>query len=244
MNRWSWEGLQKPSCAVRLGSRRAAQTLSKNLGAVLLCCWAAVAQAAPLPTQERQLNQALEAYSLDRHALAARGFSVLARQGVPMAQYNLAMMHLREELPRASFATARRLLESAAQRGVVLANLALAQVYELGAGVKPDLRRANQWLERGAQLGHDDAQMQLATNHYLGTAKSPERAAHWFREAAKNGEVGSQYMLASMYEKGEGVPLDLRLAAYWYEIAAQNGDIGARFKHREVQERLKAELPT
>jgi uncharacterized protein len=169
---------------------------------------------APSAAQEKRLNQALEAYSLDKYSAAQRGFEALAKQGVPLAQYNLAMMHLREEVPRADFKRARTLLVSAAKGGIVLANLSLAQVYELGAGVKPDLKQTNTWLERGAQLGHDDAQMQLATNHYLGrgTAKDTARAAHWFREAAKNGEVGSQYMLASMYEKGEGVPLDLRLA--------------------------------
>jgi uncharacterized protein len=59
----------------------------------------------------------------------------------------------------------------------------------------------------------------------------------WFREAAKGGDVGAQYLLASMYEQGDGVDRDLRLARYWYDIAAKNGDVAAPGKLKELDAR-------
>jgi TPR repeat protein len=67
------------------------------------------------------------------------------------------------------------------------------------------------------------------------------RAAHWFREAAKGGDVGAQYLLASQYEAGDGVARDLRLARYWYDVAARNGDEAAPGKVKEMDTKLAAE---
>jgi uncharacterized protein len=51
--------------------------------------------------------------------------------------------------------------------------------------------------------------------------------------------MGAQYLLASMYEKGLGVPKDARLARYWYDAAAANGDEAAPYKVKEMDEVLK-----
>jgi TPR repeat protein len=59
-------------------------------------------------------------------------------------------------------------------------------------------------------------------------------------KAAKGGDVGAQYLLASMYEQGDGVARDLRLARYWYDAAARNGDDAAPLKVREIDARLEA----
>ena len=65
----------------------------------------------------------------------------------------------------------------------------------------------------------------------------PADAMRWYREAAKGGDVGAQYLLASMYEQGDGAERDLRLARYWYDIAARNGDPAAAIKARELDPR-------
>jgi len=39
-----------------------------------------------------------------------------------------------------------------------------------------------------------------------------QRAAHWFREAAKGGDTGGDVLAASMYEQGDGVERDLGCA--------------------------------
>ena len=60
------------------------------------------------------------------------------------------------------------------------------------------------------------------------------------REAAEAGDVGAAYILASMYERGDGVDRDLRLARYWYERAAAGGDEAAPYKVRELELRESA----
>ena len=203
----------------------------------------ALAQAA---SNEAQLNLALAAYSEDRHEDAAKAFAALSAKGgskdpsIGLARYNLAMMHLRDEVAKPNKALVRQLLTQAAASGVVLANFSLSQVYELGAGVPRSLKTANHWLERGANLGHADAQVGLGTNLMLGrgTAKNMPKAAHWFREAAKAGDVGAQYLIASLYETGDGVAQDLRLASYWYGVAAANGDEAAPSKFKALQDKL------
>jgi TPR repeat protein len=45
------------------------------------------------------------------------------------------------------------------------------------------------------------------------------------------------YLLASMYEQGDGVERDLRLARYWYDVAAKNGDDAAPGKVKEIDAR-------
>jgi hypothetical protein len=61
----------------------------------LLAC--ALAQAAsPLPAvQQAALERAVADYQAGRHAAARVALQALARQQVPAAQYNLAVMHLR-----------------------------------------------------------------------------------------------------------------------------------------------------
>ena len=82
----------------------------------------------------------------------------------------------------------------------------------------------------------------MGTAHYLGRGlpKDPQCAAHWFREAAKGGDAGAMYLLASQYEQGDGVERDLRLARYWYEQAAHQGDVAASVKVKELDARLAA----
>jgi len=48
-------------------------------------------------------------------------------------------------------------------------------------------------------------------------------AARWFREAAEQGNVNSQYALGWLYRSGEGVPQDNLQAKFWWEKAAEGG---------------------
>jgi TPR repeat protein len=61
------------------------------------------------------------------------------------------------------------------------------------------------------------------------------QAHRWYLEAAKAGDVGAQYLVASMFETGLGVEADERLARYWFEVAAKNGDVAARAKVKALQ---------
>jgi uncharacterized protein len=191
------------------------------------------------------VQKALQAYEQSDFKAARKQFEALARKGLAVAQFNLAMMHIRDEITPSNLKLAESLLLKAAGQGFVHAEHALGQFYDLGMGGKSDRARAIRWTALAAQHGHPDAQMEFATAHYLGrgTALNKPEAAKWFREVAKTGDVGAQYLLASMYETGDGVAQDLRLALYWYQNAALNGDIAARIKAVEVDKKLQPEAP-
>jgi uncharacterized protein len=189
------------------------------------------------------LEQAVALYEQGHWAAAQAAFERLSAAGVPAADHNLGVMHLRKELPQPSVDQGLRLLARAAERGFVTAMVMLAHLHERGdvTGQK-DLAQAYRWHRKAAEAGHMESQVETATAHYLGRGarKDMTEAAHWYREAAKQGEGGAQYLLASMYEHGLGVDKDLRLARYWYARCAQGGDIAAPGKVREMDAKLAA----
>lgn len=56
-------------------------------------------------------------------------------------------------------------------------------------------------------------------------------------EEARWGEPEAQYMVANMYEKGEGVEKDLKEAAGWYEKAAEQGHPYSMYKLADMYEK-------
>ena len=201
---------------------------------------AAAAEAAGSTAQRR----AARAYGNGQFKQAQAEFERLARRGDTLAQFNLAMMHVRGEVPHPDLQAARRLLQKASTGESWRASLALGQMHEQGLLGAPDLPQATRWYTLAAERGSVEGQLAVATAYYLGRGAphDPVQAAHWYREAAKGGDVGAQYLIASMYEQGDGVMLDLRLARYWYDAAARNGDLVAPAKVKELDAKL-APLP-
>jgi TPR repeat protein len=195
-----------------------------------------------LPAQAADsLPAAVAAYQRGDLVRARTAFAQLAAQGVAAAHYNLAVMHLRRELPRANDRDALRHMTRAADAGFVTAMVGLAELHEQGrAGLAVDLVQAVQWQRRAAEAGSVDAQVALATAHYLGRGapKDPALAARWYRIAAQGGDVGAMYLYASIVERGEGVERDLAEARYWYAAAARNGEPGADLKAKEIDAKL------
>jgi uncharacterized protein len=189
-------------------------------------------------------QRAVRAYSAGHFKEARVAFEKLARHGDALAQFNLAMMHLRGEVPHPNVQVARRLLEQASKtKDTGRAPLALGQMHEQGVLGPPDLPQATRWYTLAAERGSVEGQLALGTAYYLGRGARHDvaAAAHWYREAAKAGDVGAQYLIASMYEHGEGVAPDLRLARYWYDAAARSGDKAAPAKVQELDARLDAQ---
>ena len=203
-------------------------------------------QPALQPALQSQLDAAVIDYESGHLDAARRAFEALSKRGLPAADYNLAVMHLKEELPKSSRQRAEQLLIRAARGGFVTAQLMLGRALENGDFGRRNLRLAHQWYEVAAKSGSVEAQVAMGTAYYLGRgrAKDAARAAQWFREGAKGGDLGAMYLLASMYEQGDGVELNLRLARYWYDIAARNGDDAAPAKVKELDLRLSAPAAT
>lgn len=191
-----------------------------------------------------ELDLALAAYARGDWAGARAGFARLSRAGLPAADYNLAVMHLRGELARPSPSEALRLMTRAAEAGFVTAMVGLAQLHENGqAGLRVDIVEANRWYRRAAEAGSVDAQVAIGTAHYLGRGANKDlpQAARWFRIAAQGGDIGAMYLFASMAEAGDGMTRDLDEARYWYGVAARHGDEAAPAKLRELDAR---QVPT
>lgn len=213
---------------------------------IALACYVTSAAAPTDAARPTPLEQAIAAYEQGRLDDARRAFERLAQMGVPAADYNLAVMHIRGERPDASMHEALRLMTRAAERGFVTAMVGLGQLHESGsAGSRRDLAAAHHWYLRAAQAGSVRGQVEAATGFYLGrgTPKDLAAAAHWYREAARQGDEGAQYLIASMYEHGLGVGRDLRVARYWYEACARSGDVAARGKLREIEALLPQGSP-
>jgi TPR repeat protein len=187
------------------------------------------------------IDDAVAAYQRGDLTAARMAFTRLASQGVPAADYNLAVMHLRRELPGANDSEAMRLMTKAAEAGFLTAMEGLAEIYEQGgAGRRRDLPQAVIWYRRAAEAGSVDAQVAVGTAHYLGrgAVKDPAAAARWYRLAAQGGDAGAMYLYASMVEQGDGVERDLAEARYWYSAAARGGEAGAAEKAKELDARI------
>jgi uncharacterized protein len=191
-----------------------------------------------------QLEAAVAAYDNKQLKTARLGFERLAQQGVPAAHYNLAVMHLRGELPRANPREALRRMTLAAEGGFVTAMVGMADLYEQGArGIAADAQRARSWRQRAAEAGSVESQVTLGTAFYLGRGAPLDKAAaaHWYQRAAQAGDVGAQYLYAAMLETGDGIAQDLHEARYWYGAAARSGDDAAPFKVKELDAKLGAQ---
>jgi TPR repeat protein len=64
-------------------------------------------------------------------------------------------------------------------------------------------------------------------------------AAYWYERAAEQGDTGAAYILASMYEQGDGVPQDEQRALRWYVEASADGEPAARIKAEELKARQR-----
>jgi len=63
-------------------------------------------------------------------------------------------------------------------------------------------------------------------------------AARWFAKAATLGLSDSQFNLAVLYERGDGVPQSLVDAYKWYAIAAAAGDAESKARIGVLQSQL------
>lgn len=81
------------------------------------------------------------------------------------------------------------------------------------------------YLNAGAQPGDGSAQYELALE--LGDEGRRAEAVDVLRRAAEAGHPMAQYTLAKLYERGDGVPANLRTARQWTERAAAAGNFRA-----------------
>jgi len=88
-----------------------------------------------------------------------------------------------------------------------------------------------------AETGGPEEQFSLGKRYEEGSfgTRNYERAARWYRKAARQGHQEAQLRLGDLYETGLGVERDLRQARDWYAKAAK------RSKDRDIHLCLEAE---
>lgn len=78
--------------------------------------------------------------------------------------------------------------------------------------------------------------------HFLlgtqGEEKSPATAFRIFEDLAEQDFAAAQHMLATLYEKGNGVEQDLPKAWYWYQRAADNGFVSSESRLASLEKRM------
>ena len=95
-----------------------------------------------------------------------------------------------------------------------------------------------------------EAKYQLGQLYYIGHAvfgRDFKAAFKWFKEAAEEGHIESQYNVGYFYHHGLGVEYSWNDAVYWYERAARRGhqlsqidvaDLYAKADHREYKKAI------
>ncbi|MBS0543495.1 MAG: sel1 repeat family protein [Proteobacteria bacterium] len=109
-----------------------------------------------------------------------------------------------------------------------------ADVAQAGVAAYEDGRmaEAGALFERAARAGNRLAQFNYAMMLYRGEAPAQEVANDaawgWLRRAAGAGLPQAQYVLAQLYDHGNGVPRSLTTAEEWYRRAAEQGHVEAQ----------------
>ncbi|BDV33208.1 SEL1-like repeat protein [Methylocystis iwaonis] len=173
---------------------------------------------------------------------------VLAQQGLPAAQYELAVRYADGRGVARDAKAAAEWFEKAASQGLVPAQYRLGSFYEKGVGVERDYGRARKYYLSAAEAGNARAMHNLAVLLAEGgDGGKPDypAASEWFRKAAEYGVRDSQYNLAILYARGLGVTQSLTQSYLWFSAAAEQGDADAGKKRDEVAARLDSkELAT
>jgi Sel1 repeat len=94
--------------------------------------------------------------------------------------------------------------------------------------IRHDSKEELKWLKVSAECGC----LQGVYNYAVvlrDSANEGEKveAVKWFKRAAQRGLPEVQYTLGQIYERGDGVPVDLDAARRWYEQAARVGESSA-----------------
>lgn len=99
-------------------------------------------------------------------------------------------------------------------------------------------------LER-AQKGEAEAQFELAKNYEGGRIGLPldlAQAAHWYKQAAEQGEPYAEASLGLLYDFGKGVQRDYVQAYVWFERSASHLTGGDRESVVELRDDVAAKL--
>lgn len=121
--------------------------------------------------------------------------------------------------------------------------MAQANLFARGApGVAPDHAKVLKLITRAADQGHAPAEFELGRSLISGVPglpADPERGIAYLKKAANQKLLPAAYVLGEIYQKGMGVPIDLRQALTWFTAAGNLQDAPA--KVNALKEKLGTE---
>ena len=120
------------------------------------------------------------------------------------------------------------LFMEASNKGCAEAEYNLGNMYYTGKGVNWSISKAIEWYSAAANHGHVEAQYTLGNIYELMEGKEKE-AFKWYSAAADQGYAKAQNSLGVMFDKGEVVHKDLKMAITYYEKAAKQNNAQAQY---------------
>ncbi len=81
-------------------------------------------------------------------------------------------------------------------------------------------------VRQSAMEGIAEAQAKLGAMYLLGrngVEVDEQKAAEWMLKAANQGLIEAEVIMAALYDRGQGVKNDVKIATAWYEKAAAQG---------------------
>lgn len=136
----------------------------------------------------------------------------------------------RSLLATSNYKEALKQFHIAADLGSTVALNAIGSVYQSGDGLPRDLVEAAKWYKKAADVNDMAGLYNVGWFYRDGAGDIPQdyvKAKYWFERSAQHGNTSAMVELASLYEKGNGVPQSDEIALRWYNAAASGGDTDA-----------------
>jgi len=159
-----------------------------------------------------------------------------AESGVPKIQYDLGIRYFYGYGIEKNYSEAAKWWESSANAGIADSQYNLGLMYYRGIGISKDKNKARLLIEKAAQQEHDKAQHRIAMIYALDD-EDFVTSLNWLEKSAQKNNVEAQYNLGVFYERGYGVPEDLKKAKEWFQLAADQGLELAIKKVKELNEK-------
>ena len=155
----------------------------------------------------------------------------VAEKGDPEAQHELGWRFVRGNDVLKDYSEAVEWWQKAAAQKYIPAEYNLGIAYVKGEGVTKDRQEGIKWVCMAADGGMAQAQEALGMI-YCSFGKIPAqdytKAFEWFKKAAQQGFISSQYYVALCYRDGKGTPTNTIEAFAWLQKAASNGVANAQ----------------
>lgn len=146
---------------------------------------------------------------------------------IPKSDTDLILLNADNEFDKKNYTQAIKLYEIAAHLDSWEGQFAMGMFNLNGSyGVEQNKEKGYQYLLSAAVNGYGKAMHNVAELKLVGegTEKDLATALHWYKKAAEDNLVNSQFMVGKMYEMGWGINQNNQEAFNWYMKAAMNGD--------------------